>query len=165
MKKLLTFILLLLMAQACGVYSFTGASIDPGVETVSVAYIENQATLVNPNLSQTMTEKLKDFFVIQTSLDLVKKNGDLQFEGVITDYSVRPINIQSGDVAAENRLTVTVRMIFTNTVDEEKSFEHTFTRFADFDGNQNLKSVEEELVDQITNELVEDIFNKAVVNW
>jgi hypothetical protein len=165
MKRFWQIGILILLTQACGVYSFTGASIDPEVKTVSVAYIENQATLVNPNLSQTMTEKLKDFFVIQTNLDIVRRNGDLQFEGVITNYSVRPINIQSGDVAAENRLTVTVRMIFTNTVDDEKSFEHSFTRFADFDGNQNLKTVEEELVDQITNELVEDIFNKAVVNW
>ncbi len=165
MKTVWATAILILMTTSCGVYSFSGASIDPEIETVSVDFIENQATLVNPNLSQTMTEKLKDFFVIQTNLDLVKRNGDLQFSGVITDYSIRPINIQSGDVAAQNRLTVTVRIDFVNTVDDEKSFEHAFTRFADYDGNQNLRDVETALVEQITNELVEDIFNKAVVNW
>jgi len=167
-KKLLLYfgiIGILLAPTSCGVYSFTGASISPDVKTVSVEFFENVAPLINPNLSQVFTEKLKDIFIVQTNLTLTQKNGDLNFEGSITDYNIRPMNVQAGNQVAQNRLTISVRVTFTNTVEPKNDFEKTFTRFADFDASQTLSSVEADLVEQITEELTQDVFNEAVVNW
>lgn len=111
------------------------------------------------------TEKLKDIFIIQTSLTLTQADGDLNFEGSITDYSIRPINVQAGNQVAQNRLTVSVRVTFSNRVEPENDFEKTFTRFADFDATQSLSSVEADLIEQITEELTQDVFNESVVNW
>ena len=154
-----------ILPSSCGVYSFTGASISPDVKTVSVAYFENVAPLINPNLSQVFTEKLKDIFIVQTNLTLTQKNGDLHFEGNITDYNIRPMNVQAGNQVAQNRLTISVRVTFTNRVEPKNDFEKTFTRFADFDANQSLNAVEADLVEQITEELTQDVFNESVVNW
>lgn len=168
MKKLLLHIGLIvffLTPTSCGVYSFTGASISPDVKTVSVAFFENVAPLINPNLSQVFTEKLKDIFIVQTNLTLTQKNGDLHFEGSITDYNIRPMNVQAGNQVAQNRLTISVRVAFTNRIEPKNDFEKTFTRFADFDANQTLSAVEADLVEQITEELTQDVFNESVVNW
>ncbi len=165
-RRSLFVFLIAALTGGCGVrYSFTGASISPDVKTVSVAYLENHAPLVNPSLSQVATEKLKDIFLVQTNLEVVSRDGDLQFEGSITDYHVQPLAIQADEQAAQNRLTITLAVVFTNTKDPEKDYESRFTRFGDFDSNQDLAEVEEDLVEQITTELVQDIFNKAVVNW
>ncbi len=166
MMRRLLFVLIFALTGGCGGgYSFTGASISPDVKTVSVTFFENYAQLVNPALSQTVTESLKDIFLVQTSLEVIQRDGDLQFEGSIVDYSVRPLAIQSDEQAAQNRLTISLSVIFTNTKDSEKDFESRFTRFGDFDSDQDLSAVEDELVEQITTELVQDIFNKSVVNW
>jgi hypothetical protein len=167
-KKILAHIAIFgmfILPSSCGVYSFTGASISPDVKTVSVAFFENVAPLINPNLSQVFTEKLKDIFIVQTNLTLTQKNGDLHFEGTITDYNIRPMNVQAGNQVAQNRLTISVRVTFTNRVEPKNDFEKTFTRFADFDANQSLSSVESDLVEQITEELTQDVFNESVVNW
>lgn len=164
-RRILLIFMLALSGGCGGGYSFTGASISPDVKTVSVSFFENYAQLINPALSQTVTEKLKDIFLIQTSLEVIQRDGDLQFEGSIIDYSVRPLAIQSDEQAAQNRLTITLSVTFTNTNDPEKDFESRFSRFGDFDSDQDLTAVEDELVEQITTELVQDIFNKSVVNW
>ncbi len=159
------FIFSLLITQACGVYSFTGASISPEVETLSVAFFPNQANLVNPTLSQTFTEALKDQFIQQTNLNLITKGGDLHFEGEIVDYSVRPVSVTSDQTASQNRLTITVNVRFFNSVSPEKDFQQRFSRFSDFPSSENIASIEDQLVEEITQELVQNIFNKAVVNW
>lgn len=149
-----------------GGYSFTGG--DTGTsETVSVDFFPNNSNLVQPELSQKFTEALKDIFVRQTNLELKSRNGDLQFEGAITDYNVQPINAQASDLGAvaQNRLTVRVNVIFTNTTDPKKDFEKSFSRFADFDSSKNLSDVESELIDQITAELAENILNAAIGDW
>lgn len=165
MRRWLLIFAIALTGGCGGGYSFTGASISPDVKTVSVAFFENYAPLVNPSLSQTVTEALKDIFLVQTNLEVVQRDGDLLFEGAIIDYNVRPLAIQADEQAAQNRLTITLAVTFTNTKDPEKDYESRFTRFGDFDANQDLSAVEEALVEQITTELVQDIFNKAVVNW
>jgi hypothetical protein len=159
---------LFLMAASfagCNVYSFTGASISPEIKTVSIANFPNQAPLVQPSLSQTFSEKLKDKFVSQTNLTQVNANGDLQFEGAITDYVSQPTAIQGNEQAALNRLTITVKVKFTNQKDEKQNFETTFSRFTDYDSRKNLATIETELINDITNQLVDDIFNRAVINW
>ena len=116
-------------------------------------------------MSQLFTEKLRDVVSSQTNLALMKQNGDLQFEGSVTDYNVAPVSIQSSDQAALNRLTVTVNVKYTNKFDATKNFEQSFTRFADFRASSALSSVEAELLTEINRQLTEDIFNKAFNNW
>lgn len=162
-----TFLLLSLLIASCSVkYSFTGASIPPEAKTVSVANFPNMAPLVNPTLSNTITEALKDRFIAQTNLQLIQSYGDLQFEGTIVTYKTAPVNIQAGsDAAAQNRLTIGVSVKFTNLIDPDANYETKFTRYADYDSSQSLSAVESGLVEQIVDEIIEDIFNKAVVNW
>jgi len=121
--------------------------------------------LVNPSLSNDITEAMKDKFVNQTSLKLGDENSDLYFEGTITDYNTQPTAIKSGDVASQNRLSVTVKVKFVNNKDPKSNFDTSFSRYQDYDSQLSLTDVEDELVATIVEELVEDIFTKAVVNW
>ncbi len=156
---------LLLIISGCHIYSFTGASIAPDIKTVSIQYFPNNAPLIQPNLSQIFTEKLKDKFVSQTSLSLINKNGDLNFEGSITNYTIQPVAIQANNIAAQNRLTITVNVKFTNKKSEKQNFESSFTRFSQYESSQSFTSVEDALIKDVTDQLVGDVFNKAVVNW
>ena len=163
-----TGLVLLLFALAltgCGVYSFTGASIPVGAKTISISYFVNSAPFVEPTLSQSLTDALRDRFLSQTNLNFVSQDGDLQLEGVITDYSTRPVAIQADQIAAQNRLNVQVRVKFVNTLDPSKDFESTFSRYEDYSSNLDLNVVKDQLISQINEALVEDIFNRAVVNW
>ena len=148
-------------------YSFTGASIAPDVKTVSIQYFQNFAPMVQPILSQAFTEALRDIFLSQTNLNLTERNGDLQFEGNITDYTTNPVAIQGNatSTAALNRLTIRVNVKFINTKDETQNFETSFSRFADYDASKNLSAVETILIKEINDQLVQDIFNKSVTNW
>jgi outer membrane lipopolysaccharide assembly protein LptE/RlpB len=168
MRKLVASLLLLtscLAITGCGVYSFTGASISPEIKTISIATFPNQASLVQPSLSQVFTEKLKDKFVSQTNLTQINSSGDISFEGYISDYNSQPTAIQGNEQAALNRLTITVKVKFINTKDEKQNFESSFSRFADYDSKQNLSTVENQLISEICTQLVDDIFNKAMINW
>ncbi len=146
-------------------YSFTGASISPEVQTVSIDFFPSYAPLAPPTASQSFTEALKDVFQQQTNLNLVKSNGDLELEGVITAYSSRPVAIQGNETAALTRVSMTVKVKFTNNFDEQQSFENSFSRFVDVETSQDLSAVEEELLQSINDQLTQDIFNKAVTNW
>ena len=159
------FVFTSILVGACGIYSFSGASISPYAETVSIGYFQNNASMVQPTLSNSMTERLKDQFISQTNLNLTDVSGDLQFEGEITGYKVKPIAIQANETAAQNRLTISVKVNFTNNLDENQNYSQSFSHYADFDSSQDLSSVETELIDQIIEVLSENIFNKAVANW
>jgi hypothetical protein len=145
--------------------SLNGASIPSEAKTVSVAFFTNNASLAPPSLSQRFTEKLRDMISQQTPLALMKQNGDLTFEGSITDYNVAPVAIQATDKAGSNRLTIAVNVKYFNKFDETKNFEQTFSRFADYPSDASLASKETELVTEINRQLTEDIFNKAFNNW
>lgn len=151
--------------SGCGVYSFTGASISPEVKSFSVQYFPNRAQLVQPLLSQAFTEKLKERFISLANLRQADRDGDLQFEGYISDYRTAPVAIQGTETAALNRLTISVYVKFTNTKDAKQNFETTFTRYADYDSRKNLNEVELSLIDDINRQLIDDIFNKSVSNW
>lgn len=163
---LFSVLFLSVVITACKVsYSFTGASIAPSVKTFTVDFFPNRARLVNPNLSQQFTEGLQDKLIKQTSLNQIQDGGDLEFSGQITDYEVRPMNIQEGDLAAQNRLTVTVKVKYTNNKDHEQDWEKTFTAYEDFDSNSSLSTVEERLVPEIIKKLTDDVFNASIANW
>ncbi len=156
----------LLYFSACtGGYSFTGADIAADIKTFSVDYFENRAPLVQPTLSNVFSEALKDRFLSQTRLDLVNRDGHLHFEGEITNYRVSPQAFTGDETAALNRLTITIRVKFTNSKDSSKDFDQSFSRFADFESAVSLNAVENELIREIVDEITEDIFNRAVANW
>jgi len=146
-------------------YSFTGASIPPEVKTINIGNFPNNAPLINPTLSQEFTDALRNKFQATTSLIIVNEGGDMIIEGEIVDYNTRPTAIQSDDIAALNRLTISVKVKFTNLYDETQNFEQTFTRYEDYSSTADLTAVAEGLVPVISDYLIEDIFNKAVVNW
>ena len=153
------------ICQGCGIYSFTGASIPAEAKTVSVQYFPNYAQLVNPLLSNDFTTALRDAMMNQTPLDMVESDGDLAFEGEITDYRTTPVAITASQTAAMNRLTITVKVRFSNRFDETKDFEQNFSHYEDYPSDQDLNAVQEGLTSAIIEALVEDIFNKALVNW
>ena len=166
--RFIPWILIALMAftaTSCGIYSFTGASIPPQATTFSVSPFPNQAQLVQPTLSHRFTESLQDKFLRGTNLRMVSSGGDLHFEGQITDYTTAPAAITGDDRAALNRLTITVRVRFANHYQPEQNFERSFSRFWDYPSTKSLSEVEDEAITQISQALVEDIFNQAVVNW
>ena len=163
---MLSVVFITLVSAACKIsYSFTGASIAPNVRTFSVAYFQNRARLVNPTLSQLFTDGLQEKLVKQTSLNQIPDNGDLEFSGQITDYDVKPMNIVSGDLAAQNRLTIGVKVKFTNNKDHTQDWEKTFTAYEDYDSKSSLSVAEGTLVTEIIKKLTDDIFNASVANW
>ncbi len=153
--------------SACSVnYGFSGASVDYNeVKTYSVDFFPNYAPLAQPTLAQEFTEELRNIFLNQTKLDLVKTDGDLQFSGKITDYRTAPVSIQANEVAAQNKLTITVSVVFVNTKDDTKNFEQSFTQYALYDSDKPLSEVESTLIEQVNELLTQDIFNKAVSDW
>ena len=159
-------IFVLLLMNSCKInYSFTGASISPDVKTVSVGHFQNLAPLVNPTLSNLLSEELRNRFVTQTSLNVVPSFGHLNFTGEIRNYEVRPVAIQGNEIAAQNRLTISVRVKFENSIDPTQNYDKNFSHYEDFSSNQQLSQVEQQLVTLIVEKLVEDIFNNAVANW
>ena len=164
--KLFLLSTILLFSAGCKInYSFSSGSIDPQIKTISIAYFPNNATVIQPTLSQSFTEALRDKFTSQSKLLLVSQGGDLNIEGSISGYTIQPVAIQGNETAALNRLTITVNVKFTNRFNEQQNFDSYFSRYEDFQANQALSSVEETLIKQINATLVEDIFNKTVVNW
>lgn len=154
---------LLLQFQSCGIYSFTGASTE-GMKTVSVQFFENSAPLVVPGLSQQFTEALKERIRNQSSLSITRDNGDGNFEGRITDYSIRPVAVTGNEIAEATRISITVQVKYVNAVDDENSFEQSFTRFKELPGS-NVQAQEQSAIREINQLLTEDIFNKAFANW
>ena len=165
MKKIIGLIVLVVILQACKVtFSFTGA--DTGnAETFSVQYFEIRTPLAPANLGQFFTDELKDKITSQTSLDIVNGVGELNFEGDFTSYSVRPIAIQGDETAAQNRLTISVKVRFVNEDKPEFNFDKSFSHYADFSSDTDIGSVEQSLIEEIVEKLLEDIFNEALVNW
>jgi hypothetical protein len=123
------------------------------------------APMVVPSLSANFTDALTMKMITNTRLSQVDEEGDLAFEGEITGYSVAPQAITSTEVAAQNRLSISVHVKFTNLKDPTQDFDKTFSQYEDYDSQRNLSDVENELIDAINEKLVEDIFNAAVANW
>jgi hypothetical protein len=166
-KIALPLVLLSLMA-GCGLkikYSFTGASIPVEAKTISVATFQNRASLVVPGLTQTLTDALIDMCRAQTNLDMATSGGDLSFEGEITDYKTQPLTVSGDEQAAMNRFSISVRIRYVNSFNTDLSFDQTFTRYQDYSSTLNLSDVEASLTEEIVKMLIEDIFNRALVNW
>ncbi|MBV6405793.1 MAG: hypothetical protein GFGODING_02574 [Flavobacteriales bacterium] len=160
------FLLAMLLPTACKVnYSFSGADIPAAAGTYGVAVFEARAPLSSPRTAQVFTETLRDLLQAQTPLKLVREGGDLRYEGAITGYDVQPVAIQANETAALNRLTITVSVTYTNTLDATRSSTFSVSRFADYDSGADLVAVEEGLVRTISDQLVQDIFDRTLGNW
>ena len=159
----------ILLFSGCGykvTYNLSGGSIPPEAKTFSVAYFPNNAPMVAPTLSNVLTEALRDKFSRQTRLEQVEEGGDFAFEGEITNYNSTTSSISSGDYALQNRLTITVKVNFQNAVDQTLSFNNkTFSAYADYDASQLLVDVQDQLIEEIVDDLVTDIYMAAAGNW
>ena len=162
-----TLLALVVVLSGCRMtVSLTGGNIDPRAKTVYVQTFVNNSSLVNPTLSQEFTTALKNRIQNQTPLTIINNSGgDYNLEGEIVNYTITPVAIQGNDAAAMNRLTITVRVRFSNSFDETQDFDQTFSRYADYNSSQNFTAVESTLVTEINDALTDDIFNKAFVNW
>ena len=158
-------IIILLVVSCSGGYSFTGASVNAQTKTFHVENFVNRASTVQPILSSELTYALINKIRSGTSLKETSDEADAVFSGTITSYRVTPTAITSTDQASKNRLSITIKVKYTNRTDSKSNFEQTFTRYKDYDATLSLSSVEESLIKEINEELVDDIFTKAFVNW
>lgn len=157
-------LMLMCFVTSCGVYSFTGAAIEG--RTINVHFIENNARTVVPSLSATLTEKLRQRILSQSSLSQVNNDmTDYDVSGAINGYDVTVASVTGKETSLLNRLTITVSITFKNKLNEKANFVQTFSRFADFSSDQNIQNVEVKLISEISDQLADDIFNKAFVNW
>ena len=165
MKRLIITALSALILVSCGIYSFTGTSIQPDVKTITIPYVEYKALRVNPSLSNDLTEALKEKFRKLTTLEEVEEDGDLELVCEISGYDVKATAVTANEQASQNRLTVTVKVEFTNKKYPEDDVNKTFSSYEDFDAMQSLDAVEAGLCESIIEKIVEDIFNATVAQW
>ena len=165
-KLVLVLMVLSQALSACKVsYSFSGVNIAPEVQSYSVQYFQNRAPIVQAQLSQTFTETLRIRYRTIPAWISLPMGGMCNFSGEITGYETRPTAITGNETAARNRLTITVRVKYTNLMEPELDFDTTFSSYEDYDATQNLADVENELITLIVDTLIEDIFNKAFISW
>ena len=155
------------LVTSCGFvkYSFSGTSIQPDVKTITINFFEYKALKVNPSLSNDITEALKEKYRKLTKLEQVEAEGDLEVSGEVTGYDVKATAVTANEVAAQNRLTVAVKVYFQNRKYPEDDFEKSFSAYADYASEQSLDAVESSLCEEILEKLIEDIFNATVAQW
>ena len=166
MKKLAAIILTALALSGCGIYSFTGTSIQPDIKSITIDFFEYRAARVNPSLANDLTEGIKNQFRRLTKLEQLDMDGDLEISGAITNYEVSGSAFTSDEVAAQNRLVVSVSITFENRKYPEDNFENkTFSAYADYDSSRSLDAVESTYCAEIIEKIIEDIFNATVAQW
>ena len=165
MKRIARILVLAVLVSACGIYSFTGTSIQADVKTITIPYVEYKALRVNPSLSNELTEALQDKFRKLTRLEQVDMDGDLELVCEVTGYDVKATAVTADEMASQNRLTVTVKVEFTNRKYPEDDVSKSFSAYEDFDATMSLDAVEGTLCETIIDKLVEDIFNATVAQW
>lgn len=160
-------IIVVLLLPSCVIsYKFNGASIDYSkTKTISIADFPNVAPLVYAPLSNTLSDGIRDLFQRQTRLEQVRRGGNLEIEGEITGYALTPMSVSSDSYAAETKLTITVKVRFTNNVAPEESFEKTYTAYQTFDASQMLTDVQDELCNTMVAEIADQIYNDTVAKW
>lgn len=164
---LVAFLVLQLGVVSCSVsYSLNGASIDYSrIKTINIGDFQNLAPIAYPPLAQKFSEDLKYRFQTRTRLTQVTQIGDLNIEGEIVGYDLTAEAVQADAYAARTKLTMRVNVRYTNTVDEDESFEREFTSFASFDSSKMFTEVQDALVEELTEDLINQIFNATVENW
>ncbi|WP_425077317.1 LPS assembly lipoprotein LptE [Psychroserpens sp. S379A] len=164
--KFITLFCLTLFLSGCGIYSFTGTSIASNIETFQVNYFQNTAALVEPGIERDFKIALEDLIQNQTNLSLVTSNGDLVYEGEITEYRISPTTAQANSTAAQNRLTISVNLRFYDKNEPEEEFEQRFSFFYDYEGSAQLVGAQKDTAhEEIFERLTQDIFNATLAKW
>ena len=154
-----------LLLNGCGVYNFTGAK-PVDAKTFQVNYFQNNAPLVEPGIERTFTIELQEIIQNQTNLNLVSQGGELLYEGEIVDYRITPMTATADQRAAQNRLTISVNVRFSNRNKEDDNFEKRFSFFYDFDANQQLVGSQlTTALDVIFERITQYIFNESLAKW
>ena len=169
MRKLFSYIVVAglvgCIVSSCGIYSFSGTSIQPDVKSITIPYVEYTALRVNPSLANDLTEALKEKYRKLTRLEEVDVDGDLELVCTVTGYDVKATAVTANEMASQNRLTVTVKIEFSNKKYPEDDVSNNFSAYEDFDATMSLDAVESGLCETIIEKLVEDIFNATVAQW
>lgn len=165
--RIIPTILVLFLLTGCKSckYSLSGINIPADVKTLSVMYFTNKASMVNPALSQKFTEGLKDKFLKQTSLTIIAADGDYRLSGFITDYKTEPVATSSTTGAVKNRFTLSVAVVFECPNHKEMNFTETITKFQEFPATDNFQSIENSLSEEVSNQIIQEIFNKVALKW
>ncbi len=164
--KIVLFVLPLVLWSCSVKYSLTGASISPETKTFQVNYFQNNSTLIEPGIDRDFTNKLIDLLINQTSLDLVKSNGDLLYEGEIVEYRISPTTATANNTAAQNRLTISINVRFIDKSDSEAEFEKRFSFYYDYPGSSQLiGSQKDTAIDEIFERITQDVFNASLAKW
>ncbi|MBP5391540.1 MAG: LptE family protein [Bacteroidales bacterium] len=165
--KIFTAIFAMAILGGCGIYSFSGTSLQPDIKTIMVSNLENKAMIINPTLASQLTEALQDKYRRLTKLEMVYDEADLEVSGYISSYEVTPTAVTADEVASRNRLTITVRIFYKNNKYPDEAFPsgRSFAAYQDYDSTNSLDSVQDALCQQIIETLVEDIFNATVAEW
>lgn len=166
MKRLTILLAAALILAACGIYSFSGTSIQPDVKSITINFFEYKAQRVNPSLANDLTEAMKTKFRRLTRLEQLDQDGDMEISGAVTGYDVRASSVTANDVAAQNRLTITVSVTFVDNKHPEENFDKkSFSAYADYDSTNSIDAVESTLCAEIIEKIVEDVFNATVAQW
>jgi hypothetical protein len=165
--KIFTVLVMLLILMSCKIsYKFNGSTIDyTKTKTISISDFPNTAELVFPPLSQEFSEALRDAYTRQTRLQSVKRGGDLHLEGEIVGYQLTPLAISADSYASQTKLTLTIKVRFTNAKSPEEDFEKSYSTFQTFDSSLLLTNVQDALIKQMITDLVDNIYNDTVAKW
>lgn len=162
--------LVLMTAQSCGVYSFSGAA--TSAKTIAIEPILNNTDLAPANLGQTFTNKLKDYYLQNSSLRVIPEGAELHIDGVVSEYRINPVapvstgNPNDPNIAALSRLTIGVKITYEDNIEPKNGFkDRTFSFYRDFDNNLNFLTVQEDLEKKIFEQILIDIFNATVASW
>ena len=158
---------LLFLFTSCSIsYKFNGANINyQTTHSISIADFPNNAPLVNPTLSNNLSEGIRDLYQRQTRLQILRKGGDLELEGEIVGYDITQGAIGADSYASESKLTIRVNVHFTNNINPEDSFDKTYSASQTFDASRLLTDVQDELCAIIIQEIAENIYNDTVAKW
>lgn len=156
-----------LIVQSCTIsYKFNGTAIDYNVyKTIRVSQFPIRAALVYPPLQQTFENALLDYITRNTRLQTTDGNSDLEMEGEITGYSLSPQAVTENALASKTRLTITVRVKYTDNKNDKNDVDQSFSAYQDFDSSEMLTDVQDQLCQEITEQLVDLIFNATLGNW
>ncbi len=168
-RTILLVILVSMSIKSCGVYNFTGGDVGTA-KTFQVNYFQNYATqspgsIFEPGMDRDFTLALQDRILNQTSLDLIGSSGDLLYEGEIVEYRISPMSATAQQTAAQNRLSVAVKVRFTNNTKEDSDWEQRFSFFFDYDASSQLSAVKSEAHELIFERITQDIFNASLADW
>lgn len=166
-KKVYLFGCVLLLLTGCKSckYSLSGINIPADVKNISIAYFDNKAQLVNPSISQKFTEQLKDKFLRETTLAIIANEGDFQLSGFITDYKIEPVATTTATGSAKNRFSMTVKAKFVCPKHKDMDFEENFTKFQEFEATENFQAIENRLAEEVSTQIIQEIFTKIALKW